>query len=162
MNVGKQNTASACRRAAVWTAILLAAAYATPALSIDNPDAPDLRSAFVARAHGFEQRLANEGNDIARNKLAADYAVFLGREINTAYGLLAKRLDPRSRAALQLAQRQWIVYRDAEQQFITKNWTRETFGTSAAISRADYRNAALRQRAETLLDYLRNYPQLGR
>ena len=170
MSVGEQTSAGAWRqavgrkvaRAAAWAAILLIAAHATPALSIDNPDAPDLRSVFVARAQGFEQRLADEGNDIARNKLAAEYTEFLGREINTAYGLLVKRLDGPSRAALLSSQRQWEIYRSAEQRFIAKSWTRENFGSSAAISRADYRNAVLRQRAETLLDYLRNYPALDR
>ena len=161
MSVGKLNIARPWRGAAVCAAVLWMAAHATPALSIDNPDAPDLRSAFVARAQGFEQRLADEANDGLRNKLAADYTQFLGGEINTAYGLLVKRVDRPSRLALQSAQRQWANYRDAELQFIVKNWTRENFGTSASISRADYRNAMLRQRAETLLDYLRNYPPPG-
>lgn len=39
-------------------------------------------------------------------------------ELNRCYGELKKKLRPEAFAALQAAQRQWIVYRDAQLQFI--------------------------------------------
>jgi uncharacterized protein YecT (DUF1311 family) len=139
-----------------WAAML---SMAGPAWAIDNPDAPDRKAAFLARAKPYEERLSEaSGGGPALAPAAAAYAGFLDDEMNRAYRQLLGRVNGDARQALVLSQRQWLLFRDAEMRFIGRNWTAGNFGSSSALSRADYRAALFRQRVLTLLDYLRNYP----
>jgi uncharacterized protein YecT (DUF1311 family) len=145
------------RRALLATA--LSGCFATACFGIDNPDAPDLMAQFQARASVYEARIRAEPgttNDIVA--AYASYESFLSAELTQSYHALAKKLAPAPREKLSLSQRQWQRYRDAEFQFIEKNWTQGEFGTSAALSRGAYRASIVKDRIAALIQYLKNYP----
>ena len=133
-----------------------------PAWAIDNPDSPDLLVAFQLRAQPFEARLSESAGGPGQAQSARAYAVFMEAELNQAYRSLLPHLDKPARAALQLSQRQWLRFRDAEQVFIDGNWVAQDFGSSAALSRADYRAGLVKQRVLSLLAYRQNYPPAKR
>jgi uncharacterized protein YecT (DUF1311 family) len=131
------------------------------AQAIDNPDAPDHQAAFLTRAKPYEERLSEASDGPASASAAAAYALFLDAEMNLAYRQLLARLDGRARQDLTLSQRRWLLFREAENRFIGANWTPKNFGSSAALSRVDYRTTLVRQRVLTLLVYLQNYSAGG-
>jgi hypothetical protein len=61
-----------------------------------------------------------------------------------------------------LHQRQWLAFRAAETRFINGNFTPQNFGSSSALSRADYGATLVGQLVLTLLAYLQNYPAAPR
>ena len=130
--------------------------------AIDNPDAPNHQAAFLARAQPFEKRLAEVAGGPEFSPAAAAYARFLDAELNQAYRQLRDQLRGDPRQALTFSQRQWGQFRDAEVEFIGGNWSPKNFGSSSAITRADYRATLIRQHIMMLLAYLQNYPPRGR
>jgi len=132
------------------------------ARAIDNPDAPDRKAEFLARAQPYEERLAAESGGPAMAMAATAYAKFLDVELNRAYQQLLGQLGDDARRALTRSQREWLRYLDAETRFIDRNWTPRNFGSSSALSRADYRSTLIKQRVLTLLAYLQNYSIGGR
>ena len=133
-----------------------------PCLALDNPDTPDLAAAFQSRALPFEARLSEAAGGPGLAQAARAYAAFLEAELNQAYQQLLPHLAKPARAALLLSQRQWLRFRDAEGVFIDGNWVAQDFGSSAALSRVDYRAALVRQRVLSLLAYRQNYPPAQR
>lgn len=148
-------TALALRAALALAALWLAAA---PCAAIDNPDAPDRVADFQARARPYEARIGAAASTAETVAAYAEYERFLDSELNRVYQELAGRLDDDARAQLRRSQKRWLAFRDEEFQFIDDNWTQERFGTSAALSRGDYRCSLLKERTVRLLQYLRNYP----
>ena len=142
--------------------LLLVILLPGPAHCIDNPDAPDLKSDFVERSRKFQELIDNEAVNHRRRQFSADYAAFLNNELNAVYSQLNKQLGRESNSALRASQRQWLAFRDAEREFITRTWIRDNFGSSFDLSREDYNNAIMRQRIEMLYDYLRNFSPLPR
>ncbi len=133
-------------------------AAAVPVRAIDNPDAPDYGAEFASRAKPYEDRVGEAaGGGPALAQANAAYAAFLDAELNRAYAQLLAQLAPADKRALTRAQREWLQFHDAEGRFIDGNWTPQRFGSSAALSRAGYRNALVRQRTLVLLGYLQNY-----
>ena len=128
-----------------------------PAWAIDNPDAPDRVAAFEQRARPYAQALAATDGGSAAVQTGQAYAQFLDAELNNAYRALLGHLEPPARAALVAAQRRWLHYRDAEQAFIDRQWTRARVGSSASLSAAGYRNALVRARVLQLLRYSAEY-----
>lgn len=140
-------------------ACCLLAGLARPAAwAIDNPDAPDWTAAFNARAKPLEDRWAAEAGSAAGPAAARAYAQFLDAELNQAYQALLKQLKGEARRALVQSQRQWLAFREAEHRFIDSSFTPQAFGSSATLSRADYRASLVKQRVLSLLAYLQNYP----
>ncbi len=130
----------------------------TLAHAIDNPDAPDHVNAFLQRTQTHEQGIAQTPHTTqSYGEAYAAYEAFLDRELNAAYTQLLSRLSAESGKALKQAQRQWLNYRDQEFDWIARNWTQENFGSSATISRGDFRTRIIKDRVEILLQYLRNY-----
>jgi uncharacterized protein YecT (DUF1311 family) len=80
-----------------------------------------------------------------------EYEKFLDRELNAAYALLMSKLPMTQQAQLRAAQRQWLEYRDAEFALIAANWTPQTFGRSAALSRGAHRAGVIDSRITTAL-----------
>lgn len=146
--------------AAGATALWLATGRA--AWAIDNPEAPDWTAAFQARAQPLEERWTAEAGGPGEAAAALAYARFLDAELNQAYQALLDLLQAEPRRALVRSQRQWLAYRDAEQRFIHNAFTPQTFGSSSALSRADYRHTLVKQRVLTLLAYRQNYPAAPR
>jgi len=144
----------ALRAALALVALWLAAA---PCTAIDNPDAPDRVADFQARAQAYEARIVAAESTAATVAVLAEYERFLDAELNQAYKELSGKLDEDARAQLRSSQKRWLAFRDEEFKFIDGNWTREKFGTSAKLSRGDYRCALLKERTLRLLEYLRNY-----
>lgn len=134
----------------------------SPCWAIDNPDAPDLIAAFQLRAQPLESRRSETAGGPGQAQAARAYAAFLEAELNQAYQSLLPQLSKPSRAALLQSQRQWLRFRDAESVFIDGNWGAQDFGSSAALSRADYRAGLVKQRVSSLLAYRQNYPAAPR
>ena len=145
-------------RRRAWLCGAVAWALAGPALSIDNPDAPDWTAAFQARAQPLEEQVSVTAGGPGQAAAGATYARFLDGELNQAYQALLKQLEGEARRALVQSQRQWLAFRDSEGRFIARNWTLQNFGSSSALSRADYQASLVKQRVLTLLAYLQNYP----
>lgn len=133
-----------------------------PCWAIDNPDAPDQVAAFQSRAQPLEARRSDTAGGPGQAQAARAYAAFLEAELNQAYPLLLAQLAKPARAALLQSQRQWLRFRDAEGVFIDGNWVAQDFGSSALLSRADYRAGLVKQRVLTLLAYRQNYPTAPR
>jgi uncharacterized protein YecT (DUF1311 family) len=129
------------------------------AWAIDNPDQSNRSTDFLTRAMPFEQRLADESASAGLVAAAKAYDQFLDTELNQAYQKLLTHVDGDARRALITSQRQWLLFRDAENSFINRNWTQEAFGSSSKLSRADYHAALVKQRIMTLLAYLQNYSE---
>ena len=73
-------------------------------------------------------------------------------ELNKYYNLLMETLTTDEQEKLRAAQRQWLVYRDKEFEFIEKFY-RNMEGTMWKIVEADSRNNIVRQRALELTSY---------
>ncbi|MDD3352144.1 lysozyme inhibitor LprI family protein [Zoogloea sp.] len=139
-----------------WSLCLALAAG--PALAIDNPDREDPLPGFAAAVAAHEERIARAPDAAAALDASVLYARFLDERLNHAYGAVLRGAGPDARNALRRAQRQWLAYRDAEIRFIQSNWSNRAHGSSAALSRAAFRNGLVRERTRTLLEYLRSYP----
>ncbi len=131
---------------------------AQSALAIDNPDAPDYVGEFEAREKLYLDAINNPDNTtLAYTQAYGDYLDFLDKELNSAYKLLKSNLSKERQEELKVSQRNWIQFRDAEFALIDNNWTRENFGSSAAVSRGNYRTTVVRNRVLQLLYYAVNY-----
>ena len=130
----------------------------SPARAIDNPDIPDYVGEFEIREQIHLSAINNPGSG-SRDYLIAynNYQLFLDEELNKAYSLIKSHLPAERQHELTTAQRQWIVFRDAEFELIKNNWTRQNFGSSAGISRGSYRCSIIRSRVLQLLYYAKNY-----
>ena len=128
------------------------------ARALDNPEAPDLVSQFLARAAPFEERLGAEPGGAAWQAAARAYTAFLDVELNRAYRQLLPKLDVRAQRSLTISQREWLRFFDAESRFLDRNWTPANFGSSSALSRTDYRTRMLKERVSALLSYRQNFP----
>jgi len=73
-------------------------------------------------------------------------------ELNKYYNLLMKTLNADEQEKLRAAQRQWLVFRDKEFEFIEKMY-RNMEGTMWKIVEADSHNNIVRQRALELTSY---------
>ncbi len=132
--------------------------YTGTTSGIDNPDAPDYVNVFLNQARAYEDRIAQEVHGTLNYvQVYAEYEEFLDKELNIAYRLIMRCLDSESQASLQQSQRRWLMYRDAEFDFITRNWNKTDYGSSAVISRGGYRTMMIKHRVTTLLHYLKNY-----
>lgn len=138
--------------------LLITISLLNPACAIDNPDAPDLIGELEQREKVYLESINNPSNS-TRGYLIVydDYQKFLDAELNKAYQLIKSKLPEPRQAELKKSQRQWIKYRDAEFELIKNNWTKQNFGSSAAISRGDYRCTLIKGRVLQLLNYAANY-----
>lgn len=127
--------------------------------AIDNPDAPDFALQFEQRAQSHEDKIDRQTNNADIASATGEYAKFLDAELNQAYQQLQKKLNPQARQKLKISQRAWLKFNQAETDFIASNWTNDNFGSSSAISRAQYQSAMVKSRVTALLDYLKNYQE---
>lgn len=148
-----------CIAQAGW--VILLAVTASVGSAIDNPDAPDYLARFEQRAQPYEQAIDRQTGTAAMAEANGKYAAFLERELHIAYAKLRHQLDAAARQKLEVSQRAWRTYCQAERDFIDANWTPANFGTSSALSRSQYRNALVEARIRQLLAYLKNYAVPG-
>lgn len=138
--------------------IVLLLSCSLPTHAIDNPDAPDHLGDFLNRAQTYERDIRQTAHTTQSYLTAyAAYENFLDQELNTAYRQLIGYLPDEAQHALKNSQQAWLNYRDKEFDFIARNWTIETSGSSATISRGDYRTQLIKDRIMLLLQYLQNY-----
>ena len=130
----------------------------TTVFALDNPDAPDLITEFEKREQNHLE-IINNPNNTTRAYLIAydDYLIFLDAELNNAYKLVKSKLPEDRQQELKKSQQIWIQFRDAEFELIKNTWTKESFGSSSAISRGSYRSSVVKNRVIQLLHYARNY-----
>lgn len=137
---------------------LLLICFVVGSLAVDNPDAPDLIGEFEKREIIYLTAIDNPQNSTRDFLLAYDdYLIFLDKELVKVSELIKLKLPEARKSELIAAQKYWIKYRDAEFEFIKNTWTRKDFGSSAGISRGDYRTSIVRNRIVQLLHYVKNY-----
>ena len=153
MDKVKQNVVYKC-----IVGCLLLISLVTQVSALDNPDTPDLVGEFEQRETSYLSAIANPNNS-SREFLVVynDYLIFLDKELNKAYSEIKSKLPTDRKQELLTAQRQWIKYRDAEFELIKNTWTRENFGSSAGISRGDYRSSIVRARVLQLFFNAKNF-----
>lgn len=78
-------------------------------------------------------------------------------ELDEVYKKLMDCLPGKEQNLLSSSQKQWIVYRDLEFDFIEANWSRENFGKTANLSQAEFRCTIIKNRVIALLNYFQNY-----
>jgi len=149
----KQGTVYRCIIGCLLSIVLVVEAYA-----IDNPDAPDLIGEFEKRSVIYLTAIDNPQNT-TRGFLIAydDYLIFLDDELNKASEIIKLKLPEARKSELIAAQQHWVKYRDAEFELIQNTWTRKDFGSSAGISRGDYRTSIVKERIIQLLHYAKNF-----
>ncbi len=149
----KQGTAYRCIIGCLLTIGLVVGAYA-----IDNPEAPDLIGEFEKREIIYLTDIDNPQNSTRDFLVAYDnYLTFLDEELNKASEILSSKLPEARKSELIAAQKHWIKYRDAEFELIKNTWTRKEFGSSAGVSRGDYRTSIVKDRVIQLLHYVKNF-----
>ncbi|SQD76521.1 lysozyme inhibitor LprI family protein [Moritella yayanosii] len=149
----KQGTAYRCIIGCFLTIGLVVGAYA-----IDNPEAPDLIGEFEKREIIYLTDIDNPQNSTRDFLVAYDnYLTFLDEELNKASEILSSKLPEARKSELIAAQKYWINYRDAEFELIKNTWTRKEFGSSAGVSRGDYRTSIVKDRVIQLLHYVKNF-----
>ena len=128
------------------------------ACAVDNPDAPDLISKFKVNEKVYLKAIENPANG-TRDTIRAyhEYKIFLDKELNKIYSILKTKLPAERQKELEISQRNWIKFRDAEFKLINNNWNRSNFGTSFAISRGDYSSAIIKNRLMQLFYYASSY-----
>lgn len=126
--------------------------------AIDTPDAPDYVAEFEARIAPLEEFIRTQAKTtLDFSKGYSDLERALDRELNKAYKKLMGKLPEANKNAIRESQTQWIKFRDLEFAFLTQNFNRENFGSSAVISRGSYRTSIIKSRVKALLHYLKNY-----
>jgi len=149
----KQGIAYRCIIGCLLSIGLVARAYA-----IDNPEAPDLIGEFEKREIIYLKDIDNPKNSTRDFLVAYDnYLTFLDEELNKASEKLNSKLPEARKSELITAQQHWIKYRDAEFELIKNTWTRKDFGSSAGVSRGDYRTSIVKNRVIQLLHYTKNF-----
>lgn len=149
----KQSTAYRC-----IIGCLLLMGFVVGAYAVDNPDAPDLVGEFEKREVVYLTAIDNPQNSTRDFLVAYDnYLLFLDEELNKASEVIQSKLPEARKSELMAAQLHWIKYRDAEFEFIKNTWTRKDFGSSAGISRGDYRTSIVKDRVIQLLHYAKNF-----
>ncbi|MEI6892875.1 MAG: lysozyme inhibitor LprI family protein [Pontiella sp.] len=136
---------------------LLSIGFVVGAYAIDNPEAPDLIGEFEKRERIYLADIDNPKNSTRDFLYYYDnYLLFLGDELNKASVELNSKLPEERKLELIAAQQHWINYRDAEFELIKNTWTRKDFGSSAGISRGDYRTSIVKDRIIQLLHYAKS------
>lgn len=133
---------------------LLSISLVWGAYAIDNPETPDLIGEFEKREIIYLAGIDNPENS-TRDFLIAydDYLIFLDLELSKALKVLKSKLPENRKPELIETQENWIMYREAEFELIKNTWTRNEFGSSAGISRGDYRASIVKDRVIQLLHY---------
>ena len=138
--------------------LIISGMIMNPACAIDNPDSPDLIAEFGSREQPYLININNPDNGSRDILLAHDsYLNFLDSELNNAYKLIKTKLPTERQQELKNSQVNWIKFREAEFELIKNNWTTQNFGSSASISRGNYRSTVIRNRVLQLLHYAKNY-----
>ena len=116
--------------------LIIVSVFINSTYALDNPDAPDQFRDFELQAQVYLKAADNPKNDTRDYLIAYDDDLrFLDEQLDIAYCLLISKLPVERRQVLKTAQHNWTKFRDAEFKLIKNNWTRRSFGTSAAFSR---------------------------
>lgn len=136
---------------------LLSISIIFAACAIDNPDAPDLIGEFEKREMAYLMAIDDHKNN-TRDFLVAynNYLLFLDKELNKAFTHIKMQLTNARKSDLITAQLAWLKFRDKEFELIKSTWTHSDFGSSAGISRGDYRTRIVKDRVVQLLHYAKN------
>ena len=129
-----------------------------PAFAIDNPDSKNFIRALESREAIYLSAI-NDTRKSTKEYLVAyeNYVNFLDRELEKAYRLAHSKLTPLRQQDLLRSQRHWKAFRSAEFELINNNWNRQNFGSSAGVSRGNYRSTVIKNRVLQLLHYANNY-----
>jgi uncharacterized protein YecT (DUF1311 family) len=107
-------------------------------------------SAQDEKKHPIDAKIAaaeeKAGNTAEMRQTYIDGLLLWDAELNRAYAELKKTLKPKSFAALQAAQRQWIAYRDEQVKFLNQLYS-EFDGTMYIPMRAAAEMEITRSRA---------------
>ncbi|MGI2172487.1 hypothetical protein ACROAE_20290 [Shewanella sp. MF05960] len=133
----------------------------SPCFAIDNPDAPDYVSDFIADALIYENKLSQ--CSCSSIELTAEFEAFnqfLDQRLVHSERLVNHFVTGDEKLLFNDSQASWEAYAKKESDFILANWTKESFGSSYLLSRLDYLTSIKKQRIITLYYYAKNYPPL--
>ena len=136
----------------------LALLFVQLSCAVDNPEASNHVADFEERIKVYEYYISNTAaSTLDFSKGYGELYDALDKELNIAYSSLMSKLNEEEKQLLKSSQRRWIKYRDAEYEFIATSITRDKFGSSAVISKGEYRTALLKARVTELLWYLNKH-----
>ncbi len=123
-----------------------------PSLAIDNPDTPDLVSAFEVKTKPFEEKinLKAGGASSELSGIFGEYEKFLDAELNTSYKNLLKQLQASEIEELKKAQRSWLKFKESEFLLIDKMVSKDKFGSSYQLARGNFRTKIFKDRITQL------------
>ena len=138
--------------------LIITSLFVHSVYAIDNPESSDLTGQFKEREKPFLSAIEKPTNG-TRDTIRAyhEYKIFLDKELNKVYTLVLSKLSSKHQNELQISQRHWLKFRDAEFEFINNNWNRSSFGSSFAISRGAYSSTVIKNRLMQLFHYAKNY-----
>ncbi len=129
--------------------------------AIDNPDAPDYVNNFLTEAKVYEDKISECNCDsIELRDRYGDFNMFLEEKLSHAKRLVGHFVKGVAKEKFLSSQAAWEIFSQKEKEFVSANWTRESFGTSYLLSRLNYTNSINKQRVITLYYYAKNYPTL--
>jgi uncharacterized protein YecT (DUF1311 family) len=121
--------------------------------SVDNPEAPDLVGAFETRVQPFEKQSDQVSGGAAASTAFGKYEKFLDAELNKVHRALLHSLPKPDQEKLKKSQRQWILFRDSEFDFMGARWNAETSGSSWTLQSGQGRTGFIKKRVIELLRY---------
>ncbi len=146
------------RKKFIEVMLVLTSLVSVSACAVDNPDSEDVINHFEQREKSLLEKVDNPKNSNRAYLVAYDdYQSFLDKELNTIYKKLMSKLPDAQKSELKLSQRQWLAYRDAEFELIKNTWTRDSFGSSAGMTRGQYRCTIIRDRVIQLMHYFKSF-----
>lgn len=132
--------------------------FSNDANAVDNPDSPDLISAFEVKEKPLLIAAENPQNGYRENLIAyTNYLDFLDKELNSIYQMLREKLPSDRQQNLKDSQISWLKYRDLEFEFIENNWEKGDFGISSSVTRGQFKANIVRNRVLVLMNYTRAY-----
>ena len=127
--------------------------------AIDNPDTPDYVNNFLTEAKVYEDKISECNCDpVELRERYGDFNMFLEEKLSHAKRLVGHFVKGEAKAKFISSQASWEVYSQKEKEFVSANWTKESFGTSYLLSRLNYTTSIDKQRVITLYYYAKNYP----
>jgi len=122
--------------------------------AIDKQDVPRYIAEFEARIKPLENYIQSEAR--SNQDYAKGYTELLkalDKELNVAYKKLIAKLPKSNQEKLRQSQKHWLNFRDAEIDFLSKQFNRKDNGGSSVMTRGIYISTLIKTRIKALLWY---------
>lgn len=136
--------------------LLLLLMTAAIAISISYSEQSNFVTEFESRARKSESNTRSGAlSDNETGVAYAEYEQFLDNELNVTYTALLSELTNKDQQNLIVAQRQWLLFRDAEFLFASNKGAADPAGALPALAIGAARTKIIRDRVVELLRYLK-------